>query len=188
MDNVWDGVAAFGIGAAGGAVVAATGGAVLTATGLTASRVLGGAVSGVTGFATGGVLQNVGNHLYFGDPLMSGKEFALGLATSAFTGGVFGGVSNKIWGRGTNFWTGKDARINVGYPKYEGYTDDAGNLIKEKPSVLPDYPGETAKTATQRARELGQQGERSRTFWTENVDSNQWENKDTRQPYNKGTN
>jgi len=161
VDNVWDGVAAFGIGAAGGAVVAATGGAVLTATGLTASSVLGGAVSGVTGFATGGVLQNVGNHLYFGDPLMSGKEFALGLATSAFTGGVFGGVSNKIWGRGTNFWTGKDARINVGYPKYEGYTDDAGNLIKEKPSALPDYPGETAKTATQRARELGQQGEQA---------------------------
>ncbi|PRD47252.1 RHS repeat-associated core domain-containing protein [Sphingobacterium haloxyli] len=113
VDNVWDGIAAFGIGAGGGALTAATGGAALAATGLSATSVLGGAITGVTGFATGGIVQNVGNHVYFGDPLMSGKDFAIGLATSAVGGGVIGGVSNKIWGKGTNFWTGKQNRPSV---------------------------------------------------------------------------
>jgi len=102
----------------------------------------GGAVAGTAGFATGGVVQNVGNHIYFGDPLMSPKDYAIGFGISAVTGGVAGGITNKISGnKGTNFWTGKkiaDPRISVGIPKVESVVDDLGNSVGGKLDLNPD--------------------------------------------------
>jgi len=105
INSFWDGLAAFGIGAGAGALATVTGGAGYTAVaGNSAGGFFAGFASGAVGSIFSMSTQNIGNHLYFGDPIMSGKEFVLGVAASAFTSGVLSGVVAEFDGR--KFFTG----------------------------------------------------------------------------------
>ncbi len=101
----WDGVAAFGIGAAGGAITAATGGAAMGVFGGTAAvsagagGLIGGAVSGGVSYYTGTMYTSMANTAYFGDPLISGKELLTGTLTSMLTAGTLQGINASIHGR-----------------------------------------------------------------------------------------
>lgn len=102
-----DGFVAFGIGAAAGAVGAATGGVAFLATGggaLGAGGFLAGAAGGITGSIFSLPIQSIGNSLYFGDPLMTAKEFVTGALFGGVLGGTFQGVSALRNGR--EFWKG----------------------------------------------------------------------------------
>jgi RHS repeat-associated protein len=109
IDNFWDGVKAFGVGAGGGALVAATGGAALTALGGSAAAVGGGgfiagSLSAGVGYTFGSTVTSIGNNMFFGDPMPTAKQFFTGLGISMVTGGVFQGVNASVHGR--NFFTG----------------------------------------------------------------------------------
>jgi hypothetical protein len=109
IDNFWDGVKAFGVGAGGGALVAATGGAALTALGGGAAAVGGGGfiaggLSAGVGYTYGSTFTSIGNNMFFGDPMPTAKQFFTGLGISMVTGGVFQGVNASVHGR--NFFTG----------------------------------------------------------------------------------
>jgi RHS repeat-associated protein len=104
-----DGLVAFGIGAAGGAVTAATGGAVAGVLGLPATGVISGAVTGAAGSAVGGPVTGIGNSVYFGDSYSS-KDWGTGIVTGGVIGGATGGVAALI--KGNNFWTGAPRGIN----------------------------------------------------------------------------
>ena len=102
-----DGFVAFGIGAAAGGIGAATGGLAFAAAGGAAGGAGGfiaGAAAGAAGTASMMPVQSAGNTLYFGDPFMSLKDYALGIAGGAFTSGVINGTIAGIAGR--NVWTG----------------------------------------------------------------------------------
>lgn len=106
--NSWgDGFAAFGIGAVAGAVGAATGGAAFAAAGGAAGGAGGfsaGAVGGMFGSAASMPIQNVGNSMYFGDPMMTGKQCLMGIAIGGLVGGTInGGIA---LGNGRTFWNG----------------------------------------------------------------------------------
>ncbi|MGV8094876.1 MAG: RHS repeat-associated core domain-containing protein [Mangrovibacterium sp.] len=111
IHNFWDGVAAFGIGAAGGALTAATGGAVLSAFGTTAGisagagGFIGGALAGGAGYISGTMITSLGNFGYFGDQLPNAKQLLKGLGISMLTGGAIQGTNASLHGR--NFFTGK---------------------------------------------------------------------------------
>jgi RHS repeat-associated protein len=108
INSVADGFVAFGIGAVAGAVGAATGGVAFAAAGGAAGGVggfLAGAGGGAMGSAFSMPLQSVGNSAYFGDPLMTGKDYLLGIGVGVILGGgVNGGIAAF---KGGNFWTGK---------------------------------------------------------------------------------
>jgi hypothetical protein len=104
-----DGLVAFGIGAAGGAVTAATGGAVAGVLGLPATGAISGAVTGAAGSAVGGPVTGIGNAVYFGDSYSS-KDWGTGIVTGGVIGGATGGVAALI--KGNNFWTGAPRGIN----------------------------------------------------------------------------
>lgn len=107
--NSWvDGLAAFGIGAVAGAVGAFTGGVAFAAAGgavAGAGGFLAGAASGMVGTAFASPIQSIGNSMYFGDPMMTGKQYLTGIAI----GGLFGGVINGSVAlmNGRNFWNGE---------------------------------------------------------------------------------
>jgi len=79
------GVAAFGIGAAGGAAAALTGGAATSALGLGTTGALSGLVGGSLGETIGGPITGIGNGIVFGDSYGMG-DFVSGV----LWGGVFG--------------------------------------------------------------------------------------------------
>jgi hypothetical protein len=107
INSVGDGLAAYGIGAAAGAVGYATGGAAFAAAGGAA----GGAGGFLAGFAGGAVgsayampIQSIGNSIYFGDPMMTGKQYLMGIAIGGLIGGTInGGIA---LGNGKTFLTG----------------------------------------------------------------------------------
>ena len=107
IHNFGDGLAAFGIGAVAGAVGAATGGAAFIAAGggaAGAGGFLAGAAGGLMGTAFSSPIQSIGNSMYFGDPMMTGKQFLMGLGIGALTGGAINGASALANGR--SFLTG----------------------------------------------------------------------------------
>ena len=107
INSVWDGVKAFGIGAAAGAVGAATGGAAFVAAGGAAGGVGGfaaGAFAGMVGSAFSMPILSVGNHIGFGDPLMTGREYLTGILVGGVVGGSINGISALANGR--TFWSG----------------------------------------------------------------------------------
>ena len=57
-------------------------------------------------------VQSAGNSLYFGDPFMSLKDYAIGIAGGALTGGIANGSIAAL--KGNNFWTGKDVQFGKG--------------------------------------------------------------------------
>ncbi len=75
-----EGLKAFGIGAAAGTIGALTGGAAFAGAGGAAGGIGGfiaGAAGGAAGAASSQAFLSIGNHIAFGDPLMSGKELLL---------------------------------------------------------------------------------------------------------------
>jgi hypothetical protein len=102
IDCWGDGFAAFGIGAAAGAIGAATGGAAFLAAGGAAGGVggfLAGAAGGAAGTAFASPIQSIGNSAYFGDPMMTGKQYLMGVGIGAFTGGAINGTIALFNGR-----------------------------------------------------------------------------------------
>lgn len=110
-----DGFVAFGIGAAAGGLGAATGGLAFAAAGGAAGGIggfLAGAAGGAAGTAAMMPVQSAGNSLYFGDPFMSLKDYAIGIAGGALTGGIANGSIAAL--KGNNFWTGKEVQFGRG--------------------------------------------------------------------------
>lgn len=101
--NSWgDGFAAFGIGAAAGAIGAATGGAAFAAAGGAAGGAggfLAGAAGGAVGTAFSSPVLSMGNTAYFGDPMMTGKQYLMGIAGGALLGGSINGITALANGR-----------------------------------------------------------------------------------------
>jgi hypothetical protein len=107
INSLGDGLVAFGIGALAGGVGAATGGAAFFAAGGVAAGAGGfaaGFVGGAVGSAFASPIQNIGNHIYFGDPLMTAKQWAGSILIGGVTGGVTNGTISAI--KGNNFWNG----------------------------------------------------------------------------------
>ena len=108
IHSIWDGVAAFGVGAVSGAVGGLVGGVCFTVAGGAAAGVggfLAGSAGGAGGAAVSAPLQSLGNHLFFGDPLMSPSEYLIAVAAGGLIGGVTNGVQALANGR--NFWNGE---------------------------------------------------------------------------------
>ncbi len=103
-DHPWrDGLMAFGIGSAGGAIAAATFGAgvaAMTAAGASAYAAV--AVAGGVSAVAGDFLTNTGNVLYFNDPMNGPKEYARDFAMGAALAVVGKGVSDGIKNVRTN--------------------------------------------------------------------------------------
>ena len=105
IDNVWQGLGYFGVGAAAGAIGAATGGVAGGA------GFIGGAIGGFVGGATSGFTLGFGNTLVDGgnisDAFSNGLNGAFyGSITGSVTGGLIGGGMSFI--KGQNFWTGQN--------------------------------------------------------------------------------
>jgi hypothetical protein len=65
----------------------------------------GGFLAGaMSGYAAAAPLQSLGNHIRFGDPLMTAEQFIQGICFSAITGGTINGVT--AWVNGRSFMTG----------------------------------------------------------------------------------
>ncbi len=107
INSFGDGVMAFGIGAVAGAVGAATGGVAFLAAGggaAGAGGFLAGAVGGMVGSAFASPIQSIGNSMYFGDPMMTGKQYLMGITIGGLVGGTInGGIA---LGNGKTFMTG----------------------------------------------------------------------------------
>lgn len=97
-----DGVAAYGIGAGGGALAYTTGGAALGAIGT--DGFIGGAAAAGTAYTYGTMFTSMGNTAYFGDPMPTAKQFVTGAVISMATGGLFNGLVAAAHLR--DFWTG----------------------------------------------------------------------------------
>jgi RHS repeat-associated protein len=108
IDGDWGkGLAAFGVGAAGGALAAVTGGAAFAAYGGAAAGAGGfiaGSISSGVGYAFGSTATSIGNASYFGDPMPTLGQFATGLGFSMLSGGAINGSISAI--NGNNFWSG----------------------------------------------------------------------------------
>jgi len=145
--NSWgDGFAAFGIGAVAGAVGAATGGAAFLAAGggaAGAGGFIAGAAGGALGTAFASPIQSLGNTAYFGDPLMTGQQFLVGVAFGAITGGLInGGIAA---GNGRSFLNGNIPRPTlspVSGLQPQGITsvgDDLAISSDGVPDLVPAY-------------------------------------------------
>lgn len=73
---------------------------------------MAGAAGGAAGTAAMMPVQSAGNSLYFGDPFMSLKDYAIGIAGGALTGGIANGSIAAL--KGNNFWTGKEVQFGRG--------------------------------------------------------------------------
>lgn len=100
-----DGFVAFGIGAAAGAVGTVAAGAAIAALGTTAGSFGGAFLVGALSAAYSLPTQNLANHMFFGDPMMTGWEYANGVLFAGLSSGIITGISNELGGR--NFFSGK---------------------------------------------------------------------------------
>jgi RHS repeat-associated protein len=114
INSIGDGLMAFGIGAAAGAVGAATGGSAFLAAGggaAGAGGFLAGAASGMVGSAFSAPIQSIGNSMYFGDPMMSAKQYLIGIGIGGLLGGTVNGV--VALSNGKTFWAGNIKGNNI---------------------------------------------------------------------------
>lgn len=110
IDNFWQGVGYFGVGATAGAIGALTGGAAFAVTGGLGGAA-GGAIAGFVGGATSGFILGGGNTLMAGGSLYDAWSNGLtgaytGAATGAVLGGIGGGFTSYL--KGENVWSGRD--------------------------------------------------------------------------------
>jgi hypothetical protein len=137
IDNFWDGLKAFGVGAAAGAVGAATGGAAFAAAGGAA----GGAGGFIAGFAGGSVgaayslpILSTGNHIAFGDPMMTPGQYAAGILTGGLLGGAVNGGIALFNGNGFLRGTPKPVPSNWQSPALRVDGPEI-NLNLDRPSI-----------------------------------------------------
>lgn len=110
IDNIWQGLGYFGVGAVAGAASFATGGAVTGALG-GLTGIAGGAIVGMTTGATSGFVLGGGNAVLSGGNF---NDFMSGATTGMFSGAFQGFVSGSISGgivsylQGKSIWTGAD--------------------------------------------------------------------------------
>ena len=127
IDNGWDALAAFGIGAVGGAVTAATGGAAATAFGLGSTGIASGLVTGGVGALAGSPITGIGNSLYFHDPTYTLEQYGKDILMGAVLGGaISGGVA--AW-KGQNLWWGNTVRPNI--PSLPNLKSASGDVIED---------------------------------------------------------
>jgi len=107
INSFGDGIMAFGIGAVAGAVGVATGGAAFVSMGGAAGGAggfLAGTVGGMVGSAASMPIQSICNSMYFGDPMMTEKQYLMGIGIGGLLGGIInGGIA---LGNGRSFWNG----------------------------------------------------------------------------------
>ena len=65
---------------------------------------LAGAAGGIAGSAFATPIQSIGNSMYFGDPMITGKQYFASVAIGGLIGGVING-SVALW-NGRSFWDG----------------------------------------------------------------------------------
>ena len=107
-----DGFVAFGIGAAAGAVATVAASAAIASLGAAAGSFGGSFLVGALSAAYSIPTQNLANHMFFGDPMMTGWEYAKGVMLAGLSSGIFTGVANELGGR--NFFSGKlKAKISI---------------------------------------------------------------------------
>ncbi len=131
INDGWDFLAAFGTGAAAGALGAATGGAAFAAAG-------GAAMGGggfIAGFAGGGIgalfgstVQSMGNTAFFNDPYPTIGDQLLTVGIGALTGGLINGSTAAYYGR--NFING-----NVTFSPNYSSISIAGNIQQQSPKT-----------------------------------------------------
>ena len=124
VNNFWDGLGYFGVGAIAGALSAGIGSGVNvamaggsfsagflgTATGVASTGFISGALTGAASGFSGAFVTGTGNSWISGDSFGKGLLNGVkGGGTAALTAGLVGGVIGGIdaLGKGTNFWTGK---------------------------------------------------------------------------------
>ena len=105
-----EGLLAFGIGATAGMVGAVTGGIAFTAAGGSlaiagSGGFVAGAIGGIAGSAASIPVENLGNHIAFGDKTMSLEEYMIGVAAAGAMGGIVNGLMATY--HGNDFWRGK---------------------------------------------------------------------------------
>ena len=139
--NSWtDGFVAFGIGAVAGAVGGAFSLYAFAAAGGAAAGVGGfwaGMTSGAVGSAVSLPIENVGNHMYFGDPLMSLGEYSLGILGGALVGGTLNGLNAAYHNR--NFWNGSRPSLPSEAPILHGERTISFESSVEVPKETGDY-------------------------------------------------
>jgi RHS repeat-associated protein len=137
INSFGDGLLAFGIGAAGGAITGLTGGAVSAAVGLGTTGALSGMVIGGAGNAIGSIVTGVGNQLAYGENFTF-ENWAKDVVKGAVIGGVLGGA--VAFFKGQNFWWGNTPlKIDFDVRWTEKAIVEA--LTKEQAKVLEEIGG-----------------------------------------------
>ena len=131
-----DGFAAFGIGAAGGAITAATGGAAAGALGLGTTGVASGVVTGGVGAVFGSPVTGVGNSLYFNDPSYSFNQWGKDILMGAGIGGIVSGGVALF--KGQNVWWGNSPRVSGPWALPKPKPNPTGRMGKVEVSELVD--------------------------------------------------
>lgn len=160
-----EGLKAFGIGAATGTIGVLTGGAAFAAAGGAAGGIGGALAGAAVGVASSQAFLSIGNHIAFGDPLMSGKEFITGVAFGAVLGGATNGIAALRNGR--TFWEGTlpNPRVMpISLPSSVGIQKGQAPEIKSD-AKLPS----TTQTSTAPTTEANTTG---KVTFTKNVDGN----------------
>lgn len=151
INNFWDGLGAFGIGAAAGvasgvAVVATVG------TGGGAGFLAGlgyGLAAGAIGTAVGTGVTALGNNLAFGTPFPSIGQFVTNVVIGAAVGGIASGISSGLSARsqGLDFWTGKAHALPAPTEPLQGVSvvSQQETALQEKlsPDLMPKVKTET---------------------------------------------
>lgn len=131
VNSFWDGAAAFGIGAASGAVSSLLGGVTYGLGGFWGGFVAGAQSSGIASF-----LQGLGNQHLLGDKELEPWEVVI----SALSGGVTIGITSgcySYFGQNASFWNGK-----IKWPPNNGTLDNTAEVITLQPGTIVDRYGE----------------------------------------------
>lgn len=153
IDNFWQGLGYFGVGAVSGALGYVTGGAVSTALG-GLSGFAGGAVIGAASGASSGFVLGGGNAILSGGDfwdVMSGATTGMftGAATGMASGAIIGGAISYFQGK--NVWTGAD--IAKGRNPFSLKNTPIGDIDQftspiELPRELPDVAPKEVSPST----------------------------------------
>lgn len=166
IDNFWEGLGYFGVGAAAGALSAGVGaganvamaggsfgaGFMGTAAGVSSTGFIAGAVTGASAGLTNGFVSGTGNGLLGGQNL--GQSLSSGLDQGwrqglggGLTGGIFGGFD--AMSKDVNFWTGKtDLNLSTGY--------GAHNIADVNQTITGKYVGKYEGVNIYESAKLGQ--------------------------------
>jgi hypothetical protein len=147
IDSFGEGLAAFGVGAVGGALAAASGGAAMGAVG--AGGFLGGSVAGGVGYLYGTSFTSMGNVVAFGDRMPTAGQFWGGLGIAMATSGLINGIVD--YSHGGDFLTGNGAKFSFDSESLHGVVDadqaavntneQLNQVLNDKGFKLSNYKG-----------------------------------------------